>query len=130
MRAFRAYFIIDLGLYRIKTHCNYDPAATGTTDFSVFQVEILDERLRGFYKGQFLLEVWNKAGERLFQKVLKSEIRDSQWELNANTLVFKSDCDPEFVYVMFLAEGKMTALKHAYIDHQGKKNSTNPSCRE
>jgi hypothetical protein len=80
----------------------------------------MDEKLQAFYKGRFLLEVWTKAGERLFQKVLQHEIRENQWELNANTLVFKSDCDPEHIYVMFLKERKMASLRHPYDDCKGK----------
>lgn len=68
---------VDLGQYRIKSHCNYDLQSSGTTDYSVFQVEILDEKLRHFYKGHFLLEVWSKQGERIFQKVLQEEIPES-----------------------------------------------------
>lgn len=76
--------------------------------------------MQAFYKGRFLLEVWTKSGERLFQKVLQHEIKESQWELNANTLVFKSDCDAENIYVMFLKERKMAALRHPYDDSKGK----------
>jgi len=68
----------------------------------------MDEKLRAFYKGQFLLEVWSKTGERIFQKVLQEEIKESQWELTENTLVFKSNCDAQFIYVIFLNERKMT----------------------
>lgn len=104
----------------MKNHCNYDPSATGTVDYSVFQVEIIDERLQAFYKGKFLLEVWTCGGERLFQKVLQDEIKESQWELNNNTLVFKSSCDAELIYVMFLNERKMTSVRHPYEDNLGK----------
>ena len=41
--------LIGLGLFRIKSHCTYDPVAARTEDFSIFQVEILDDRLKEFY---------------------------------------------------------------------------------
>ena len=112
------YLCIELGQYRIKAHCNYDPASSGTTDYSVFQVEILDEKLRHFYKGHFLLEVWSKQGERIFQKVLQEEIPESQWELHNNVLVFKASSEAQHIYVMFLAERKMASVNHPYEDHQ------------
>ena len=86
----------------------------------MFQIEVLDEKLRAFYKGRFLLEVWTKSGERLFQKVLQNELTENQWELNDNTLVFKSECEPEMIYVMFLNERKMACVRTPYNDLQCK----------
>ena len=117
--------IIALPQYRVKSHCNYDPATTGTTDYSVFLVEVMDEQLRKFYKGQFLLEVWSKqGGDRIFQMVLQSEIQENQWELTGNVLVFKSDCEPSMIYVAFLDERKMTSVRHPHEDNPtGKQGS-------
>lgn len=88
----------------------------GTTDYSIFQVEIMDEKLQQFYRGTHLLEVWSRTGERLFQKVLQEEIPDSQWELFQNVLVFKTSSEAHLIYVMFLNERRMTTVYHPYED--------------
>ncbi len=80
----------------------------------------MDEKLRAFYKGQYILEVWSKSGERIFQKVLQNEIQDSQWELYSNVLIFKSSCEPHLIYALFLNERKMTSVRHPYEDNLGK----------
>jgi hypothetical protein len=110
--------LIDLTQYRVKSHCHYDPLTVGTSDYSVFQLEVLDEQLRTHYKGGYLLEVWHSSGERLFQKVLQEEL--TQWRLFKNTLVFKSNSEASMIFVLFLNERKMTAVRHPYEDFKGK----------
>lgn len=87
-------------------------------DYSVFQLEILDEQLRQHYKGTHILEVWHKSGERLFQKVLPEEL--TQWKLNRNVLAFKTASEAHLIFVLFLEERKMTAVRHPFQDLTGR----------
>ena len=93
---------IELGLYRIKSHCSYDLESVQSTDFSIFQVEIMDAELQSFYKGTHILEIWNKKGERLYQRVLSQEIK--LWKLLKNVLVFKDPSENDKIFVVFLDE--------------------------
>lgn len=104
--------LLDLGLYRIKSHCNYDLQMCGSPGYSVFQVEVLDEKLKKHYGGTHILEVWTKQGERIFQKVMSEEI--TNWRLFENTLVFRGCGDSKMIYVAFLDERKMTAVQHPF----------------
>lgn len=110
-------FLIDLGQYRVKNHCHYDPLTVGTSDFSIFQIEITDEELRQSYQGRFILEVWSKQGERIFQKVLKDEC--TQWKLYKDVFVFKNSVESPLIHVIWLNERKMIAIKHPYDDNRG-----------
>ncbi len=110
-------YLLDLDLYRIKSHCNYDPVSSKTTEFSIFQVEIVNEELQRYYQGRFILEIWNKSGERIFQKVLKDEI--TQWKLYNNTFLYKGAPESPLIYIIWLKERKMIAIKHPYDDNKG-----------
>jgi hypothetical protein len=92
--------------------------AAKTEDFSIFQVEILDPRLKQFYKGEYLLEVWTHQGERIFQTVLQSEI--SHWYVYDNVLIFRGSADSKLIYVIFLKERKMTSVYHPFDNFQSK----------
>jgi hypothetical protein len=104
--------ILDLGLYRIKSHCHYDMPSVASQDFSIFQIEILSDELRQHYKGTHILEVWTKDGERILHMVLQDEI--PRWRVFDNVLVFKTAKNSPIIYVAFLKERKITAIKHPY----------------
>ena len=78
----------------------------------------MNEELQRFYQGRFILEVWNNQGERIFQKVLKDEV--TQWKLHNNTFIFKGSYESPIIYVIYLNEKKMTAVRHPYDDNRGK----------
>ena len=92
--------------------------AARTEDFSIFQVEILDDRLKEFYKGDHLLEVWTHQGERIFQTVLQGEI--SHWYVNDNVLIYRGSAESKLIYVIFLKQRKMTAVHHPFENFQSK----------
>ncbi len=88
-----------MGLYRIKSHCNYDLQMCLTPNYSVFQIEILDDNLKSYYGGSFIVEIWHKQ-ERIFQKVMPEEV--TNWKLFDNTLIFRGSGDSKMIYVAFL----------------------------
>ena len=110
--------LIDLNQYRIKNFCHYDPTLVNTTDYSIFQIEILNDDLQRFYQGRFILEVWTRSGDRIFQKILKEEV--TQWKVYNNTFIFKGANDSPLIYVLWLQDRKMIAIKHPYEDNKGK----------
>jgi hypothetical protein len=59
-----------------------------------------------------VLEVWTRQGERIFQKVLKSEI--THWRVHDNVLIFRSSANSKLIYVLFLKERKMTSVKNTF----------------
>jgi hypothetical protein len=61
--------------------------------------------------------VWNKQGERIFQKVLKEEC--TQWKLYKDVFVFKNSVESPLIHVIWLQEKKMIAIKHPYDDNRG-----------
>lgn len=77
----------------------------------------MDEELQRHYGGKFILEVWHKSGEKILSKVLKTEC--TKWKLYDNVLVFKQANDASFIYILWLKERKMVALKHPYEDSRG-----------
>lgn len=65
--------------------------------------------------------MWTKGGERIFQKVLQEELQEQHWELHHNVFVFKAgSAESSLIYLIFLNERKMTAIKHPYDDSKGK----------
>ena len=105
-------------MYRIKSHCHSDPSIVNTHDYLIFQVEILDVDLQRYYQGQFIMEVWTKAGDRIFQRVLKEECR--HWKLCNNVFTFKTSATSPLLHVMWLHERKMISVKHPFDDFSGK----------
>jgi hypothetical protein len=63
------------------------------------------------------LEIWNKNGEKIFQKVLQEEL--TSWKLYNNVFVFKAAAVSPLIYVLWLHEKKMAAIKHPYDDQKG-----------
>ena len=53
-------------MFRVKSHCNYDPQSVNTTEYSIFQIEITDPEIQRHLGGNFVLEIWTKSGERIF----------------------------------------------------------------
>mmetsp|Transcript_29530 Transcript_29530/g.28707 ORF Transcript_29530/g.28707 Transcript_29530/m.28707 type:complete len:201 (+) Transcript_29530:47-649(+) len=108
--------LFDLGLMRIVSHCHYDPSSVNSGDYSVFQIELVAEELAKYYQGRFLLEVWNKDGVRVFQRVLKEEC--TQWKLANNVLVFKPSTASPLIYIMWLNDNKMIAYRHPFENNK------------
>jgi hypothetical protein len=62
------------------------------------------------------LEVWTKDGERILHMVLQDEI--SRWRVNDNVLIFKSSRNSPLIYIAFLKERTITAIKHPYSEEE------------
>jgi hypothetical protein len=75
-------------------------------------VEILDENLIRYYQGQFILEAYNKQGERIFQRILRDHC--TKWRLWNNVLVFKTNPEAPLIHIVWLHERKMTSYKHPF----------------
>jgi hypothetical protein len=89
-------------------------------------MEIIDERLKAFYQGDHLLEVWTKQGERIFQRVMVGEI--THWRVHDGVLIFRASAGSRLIYVLFLRERKMAAVQHPFDNFQSKTlTSISPS---
>ena len=80
-------------------------------------MEVVDTELQKFYQGKYILEIWTRQGEKIFSKVLKEEC--TQWKVYNNVLVFKMHNDSAQIYVAWLNERKMIAIRHPFDDHKG-----------
>lgn len=44
----------------------------------------------------------------------------TSWRLYNNVLIFKTGSESPLIYIIWLHEKKMAAIKHPYDDHKGK----------
>ena len=51
--------------------------------------EIMIQRLKDFYRGNYFLQLWDNEGNKVYEKVLKYEI--ISWNIFHNYLVYKTD---------------------------------------
>ena len=117
---------IELNLFRIKSHCTYNPVVARTEDFSIFQVEILDQRLKDLYKGDHVLEIWTRQGERIFQQVMQSEI--TKWRVHDGVFIYRCSADSKLIYVIFLKEKKMASVNISIDNFVSKYNFISMVC--
>ena len=82
---------IDLGsLYELKKTSFYHTRM----EYVAVVLQIQDKMLRSIFKGHFLLQVWKKGGEKVFQKILNSEIE--HWACYDDTLIFRTPKGNDF----------------------------------
>jgi len=89
-----------------------------TQDYIAYQLQLENEDLKRYYQGHFILEVWSRAGERIFQKVLREECK--RWSLCNNVFAFKQSSEASTIQIIWLNERKMASIKHPYENCQGK----------
>ena len=65
-----------------------------------------------YYQGQFILEAYNKAGERIFQRILRDQC--VKWRLWNNVLVFKTNPEAPLIHIVWLADKKIASYKHPF----------------
>lgn len=53
----------------------------------------------------------------MLQKILKDEL--AQWKLYNNTFLYKGANDSPLIYIIWLKQKKMIAIKHPYDDNKG-----------
>lgn len=101
-------------------------------------IELVDQKLKDHYQGNYLLQVWNKRGENVYQKVLKHKLHC--WNIFYDYLLFTLNAeeeDSQFIHVIFLhLKGATLKLKDfvkdpSYIHLAIKKDKiyfANESC--
>jgi len=75
---------------------------------------LLNDELRRYYQGRYLLEVWSKTGERVYQRILHEEC--TRWTLCNGVFIFKTASTSHLIYMIWLADRKMAAVKHPFDD--------------
>ena len=66
-------------------------------------IEIVDEELKKCYKGNYLLQVWNSKGEKVFNMPLEYEI--NCWNIFYDYFLFQlhpDERDSNFIYIVKL----------------------------
>ena len=55
-------------------------------EFCPVLIEIIDGRLKDYYKGNFLMQVWNNQGQKCFDMVLEYDIHS--WNIFYDYFLF------------------------------------------
>ena len=70
-------------LYKVVASCNYNEDNL----FCPVLVKIINEKIRTINKGHtYLLQVWNRTGNMIFEKSLRNPI--SNWNISGDKFVF------------------------------------------
>jgi hypothetical protein len=76
-------------------------------------LQIKDMVLRSIFRGKYLLQVWKKGGEKIFQKILNSEI--SAWTCYDDILIFRTPEGNEFDDCITIVDLKDPLNRRIYI---------------
>lgn len=82
------------------------------------QLSIKSEILRAHYNGKYLLQVWEKGGKKLFEKVLKGKV-ETWCSSDGGTLVYKpseEDEDSDCIYIVYVYENYIQRIRDPVND--------------
>jgi len=72
-------------------------------------VKIISPKIQSYYKDEngedmpYLLQVWSKKGEMVFQRKLRTQL--TNWSINQNVLVFQEDASQLVIFAVVLNPG-------------------------
>lgn len=101
---------IDLdNLYELKRTSFYH----SRMQYVAVVLQIQDKMLRTIFKGRYLLQVWKKGGQKVFQKILNSEIE--HWVCYNDTLIYRTPEGNEFDDCITIIDLKDPMRKKIYV---------------
>lgn len=75
-------------------------------------IEIMDQRLKEHYNGNFLMQVWDKKGQKKHEKVLKYELH--AWSIQHDYFIYqlmKLEEGSGYTYIINLLDGSTLKVK-------------------
>ena len=92
-------------LYKLEASCQYNE----DSNFCPVLVRITDKQVLKEYGGKlFLLQVYNRAGEMVFERPLDQPVVN--WNISGDNFVFQEYSDVPIVYVVKLYVDKMPII--------------------